>query len=638
MFSHRSSFCDRAKETSKSGSPPATLHFNQEINSLSKQKLYDQACAAFEKMQACKIPPDVITYNTMINVYVKCQKLTLAYQLFEQMKHNNVLPTIVTYTSLIDGCGKCGNFAQALVIFNEVKKTTLPLNMHFFNALLNAGLLNGEAGVIDMVLKEIKKRNLKPNTVTYNTILAGYIRFNQIEKMKEVVEEMVAMKIELSSVTQMTILQAAQLVHNQNELNNLFDLIKKAKFTPTKVQATQTVQELIFLKRLIIAQQLLNAFITMNIPFSCDAYISLLSLAGEYSNFQVIKWAIETANSHGFVINEYAFDAQINAYIGLGNLDIALEMFHQCKKNHHKIPINIVYELLRCLLQNFEFEKAIALVQDAIDDDIIDTQYADKIMIELFWSEQYESILQFYPEFKCSIGVEGSNCILNSAIHLHKLNTIINKIHCMRPNLEVFLELIRRLSSEQVNELPIQEMIEPISTPPSTSLLRDLIAVFLRKKSESNGWFFFTHFVQLGTEPTIELIELAIKTLTVSSSFENFHLIYQIAQDNYLDITPELYIAIIRSALKSGDVGSVMQLYSEMNDQNMKIPNDISIEVSYVNGQFKYLYPDQQYIAPLKPTNRYRTISFVNRNVIDTEPYDSDIKQFVDDIDLELYF
>lgn len=306
---------------------PATLHFNQEIARYSKLKQYDQAQSSFERMLHNNIHPDVVTYNTMINVFVKSQRLSDALKLFDQMQKENIKPTIVTYTSLIDGCGKNNNFGRALSLYQSVKPLDIQLNMHFFNAILNATFLKGNLQTVDSILNDIKKSGLKPNTVTYNTMLAGYIRFGLLSRMKPTIKEMIASKVQFSPVTQTTILQAVQLIKDNQSLLEFMELLSTAKFIPTKVQATQSILDVISAKRLIISQQFLSYLINFGCQIGEEAFIELIMLSGEFSNFQIIHWTQETARNLGYNLSYHAYVAQMCALASFNNYDQTIIMF-----------------------------------------------------------------------------------------------------------------------------------------------------------------------------------------------------------------------------------------------------------------------------------------------------------------------
>lgn len=308
---------------------PAALHFNQEIARYSKLKQYDQAQRSFERMLHNNVHPDVVTYNTMINVYVKSQRLSDALKLFDQMKKENIQPTIVTYTSLIDGCGKCNNFGRALSIYQSVKPLGIQLNMHFFNAILNATFLKGNLQTVDMILNDIKESGLKPNTVTYNTMLSGYIRFGLLSRMKPTIKEMVALNVQFSPVTQTTILQAVQLIKDHQSLIEFMELLSTVKFIPTKIQATQAILDLITARKLVLAQQFLSYLISFGCQFNEEAYVELIMLAGELSNFQTIHWTLETARNHGYNLSLHAYVAQMCSLASFNNYEHTIKMFDQ---------------------------------------------------------------------------------------------------------------------------------------------------------------------------------------------------------------------------------------------------------------------------------------------------------------------
>ena len=197
------------------------------------------------------------------------------------MKSHNIEPTTITYTSFIGGCGKCGHFALALSLCNEVKSTNV--NRHFFNVIMNAGLLNGYINIVDDVWAEIEKRNIRPNTVTFNTILSDYIRFDQLAKIKSVLQKMISLKVELNSITQTMILQAVQLVRTSNDLTLFLELLAISELKLSQLQASQAVLDLVNLKRVNMAQKLMNAFLAINCLLCEQVFVKMTTLQENFS-------------------------------------------------------------------------------------------------------------------------------------------------------------------------------------------------------------------------------------------------------------------------------------------------------------------------------------------------------------------
>ncbi|OHT01302.1 hypothetical protein TRFO_31878 [Tritrichomonas foetus] len=604
---------------------PVVLHYNQEIANFSRQKQYESACQSFERMKQNKIRPDVVTYNTMINVYVKSQRLGDAFSLFEQMKQEKIDPTIITYTSLIDGCGKCNNFRRAMQVYNHVKSIGMQLNMHFFNAILNATFLKGNLQSVDMILNDIKESGLQPNTVTYNTMLAGYIRFDLLSRMKPAIEEMINSKVEFSSITQTTILQAAQLIRDSNSLYQFIDLLQTAKFVPTKTQATQIILDMVSYRRLLIAQQLFDFLMKKGCQFSEEAFSSIIELAGEFSNFNVIQWVQERATSYGYNLSFQAFLAQLTLLAKFSNYELSVQAFSQiAPANHNLVPVNVKLSLILCFLGHNDHTRALSVANQMVESQnhpviqntsniynlyansnssnsnqtnnlinnnnsqnnnpgsfstVLGTNEADSLLSLFFDRDFHDDVVSLSQKIRenlnIKLGTKGSNCTLLSSIKSDKFSSLIPAITEFSPSCDVIAEIVKNISQNNLSLVPWIPLIDNCQGSPSPASLCDMMNSLSQRSLDFVSWHSFRKFIKAGTEFTEDLLSLA--TRVVPSTEDDVMFLINNARENGIELSSILFSMGIEMAINNGDFAMAISLKLEMDSLNYLMADQTKI-------------------------------------------------------------
>ncbi|KAH0790579.1 putative pentatricopeptide repeat-containing protein [Histomonas meleagridis] len=590
---------------------PAALRFNQEIAYHCRAKQFDHACACFKKMLESNVTPDIVTYNTMINVYVKMQKLKEAFDLFYQMKSHNIEPTIVTYTSLIDGCGKCGQFALALSLYNEVKSTNV--NRHFFNAIMNAGLLNGYIHIVDDVWAEIEKRNIRPNTVTFNTILSGYIRFDQLGKMKSVLQKMISLKVELNSITQTTILQAVQLVRTSNDLSQFLELLAISDLKLSQLQASQAVLDLINLKRVIMAQKLINSFLSMKCLLCEEVFAKMAELAGETGNFHIIQWVYNLSLDFGYDIQQQVFFANIHAF---SKFDNSTEVKHLCSKigmNYQLVPFKIKLSIIQCMFNNNELKFGLEVLNQCVESKQIDIDSLDKVLELLSSQDMFDYIVKIFQSHLrlqfTNFGQIASDCIISSFV---STKTPLKKFSGFKPSIRSLVMLAKATPANEMESIPWEILIKSVTFVPPPNLLLDFMNTLLYKGQIKNVWVAYKHFIELGSEPDPSMVGMILNYLQENGSFDDLNYLFNTSPEMPPDVTSSLYSALISKALDNGDLTDALVVHGESKSMNVEISEDVENKYNqkFDKVQHALTGAPSLTISPLKTIRRNRSYTY----------------------------
>lgn len=638
----------------RSQSLPAALQFNQEIAHFSKQKQYDLAQQSFERMLQKNIRPDVVTYNTMINVYVKCQRLGDAFRLFEQMKSEQIEPSIITYTSLIDGCGKCNNFRRALALYTSVKRLSIALNMHFFNAILNASFLNGNLQNVDMILQDIKSSGLRPNTVTYNTLLQGYVRLGLLFRMKPTINEMIALNVEFNPITQAAILQSIQLIKDQESLLEFMDLLSITKFIPTKVQATQAILDLVSSRRLLLAQQLLGYLAKMTSQIAKEAFIGILYLAGELSNFQIIKWTLDLSQTHGFNLTYHGFVAQLCAFASFNNYKQASTLFdqfmlrnspanmtapqqfgskapfrnqnngvlnHMDEMNTLTIKAIVFIKLLQCFLLNNDIERADRIINEIFTlIDPLTEKETDQIVSLFFEKSLFDRVVKLFEMIRdrnYPFGIQACNCIIRSGMRINQMNIILPSLLDFHLSIQVVIEMAKGLNLEILPSIPWSAIVDKITNAPSSSLIEALMVAFNSRDLKPQAWHAFKSFVGLKAEINENLTMLAYQilmntsyksspgnALQISNSEDDYVFLLNTMKENHIVISPQLYSTTIRESILNGDLSTGMSLKIEMDQLKIELDDETQQLFEETYGSIQHVLPETTPKIPQKKSRR----------------------------------
>lgn len=599
------------KGRERSMSLPAALHFNQEIARFSKQKQYDLACQSFERMLNAGVQPDVVTYNTMINVYVKSQRLNDAFSLFEEMQKNKISPTIVTYTSLIDGCGKCNDFGHAMILYEDVKALGISLNMHFFNAILNAGLLNGNVYIIDTVMSDVERTHLKPNTVTFNTLLAGFSRFDQLPRMRDVVEHMINEGVEFSSVTQTTILQAAQLVRDQNDLGMFLDLLDTAKLTPSKNQASQAVMDLISAKRLFVAHQLLTTFLSRNCTINDEVFGAMCRLAGEFGNFIVLQWVIDTARAFSINVEQDVYIAKISILCKFGDCQTAKNMYNSCGANHASIPFDVKLSLADVLFNANDNKTALMIIDHMVMDmQLIEQENSAKTLKLLVHREMNSDALRIYDALKemlVTFDTNAADSVIQAILKDKITEDRIDSICDLHPSVHNIVQLTQKLNNSLMRRIQWDEMVKGTRVLPHPGEAEELMATLIASNLHTHAWGVFKHFVACGIEATNALVALAFASLQDKMDHEDLILIYNAAHESEIPIDGELGSAVIISAIQSGNIGEALSIYDELDAARVELTNEAKDMHKRVSNTVKFVFQETSPSNIEKPVRGVRT-------------------------------
>jgi pentatricopeptide repeat protein len=578
----------------RSQSLPAALRFNREIARYSKQKQYDLAELSYQRMLNSPVSPDVVTYNTMINVYVKTQRLEDAFGIFMAMKTHGIDPTIVTYTSLIDGCGKCGNVTLALLLYTEVKASALELNMHLFNAMMNAGLSNGCMFVIEEVMREIGVRQMKPNTITFNTLLSGYLRFDQLAKMKAVVLEMKAHAVEFSPVTQTTILQSIQLVRSAGDLEEFVDLLSAAGLTPSQVQGSQAVKDLIQLGRLALAQQLIMRLMAAGCTLTEDVFFGIVELAGQCANFTVLQWANETAMAFRLDLRAAIFAAQIDAFARFDDNEKVNELYG---RDVRVVPVAVHVRVFQCFL-NAGDERAFDVLDQilAISKSALTSELVDRIVQPLFQHDHADRVLAVFhavehcvPQFSTLT----SDCIIAVAL---RAATQIPSIARLAPSLASIILLLK--DHRPVPRAALLEKLQHTRTPPSDTQFLEILQVFHAKADFDSVWAAFQHLVSLGAVLTTPVMDLLAYYFDRFQSYEDLSFLLNVARDAGVAIPRALDSAVVIAAIEAGNLAGALAIREEVEASRGKLSPEAERKYEEVFGQLRDAFPARKPPSP----------------------------------------
>jgi pentatricopeptide repeat protein len=536
---------------------------------------------SYQKMLNSPVSPDVVTFNTMINVYVKTQRLEDAFALFLQMKSQGIEPTIVTYTSLIDGCGKCGNFTMALSLYNDVKDSRLELNMHLFNAVMNAGLINGHVFVIDEVMKEISAQKLKPNTITFNTLLSGYLRFDQLYKMKSVVEQMKSIGVEFSAVTQTTVLQAIQLVHTAADLDEFFHLLVIAGLTPSQVQGSQAVKDLIQLGRLHLAQRLMIRLMSSGCSLTEEVFLAIISLAGDCANFGVLQWAAEFR----FNLRNAIFFAQMNALARLDDVERVGELYEQ-SRGGPPMPPNVRIGVFQCFL-NAGDERAFDLLDQFVSGPV-SPESLEKVVQALFQLEMFERIVTVFQVVQYQVGTFlqlASDCIISALL---RCNSELKSLAKLSPSLTSIIAITKSRQKFAATIL-VEKMLE-VKTPPAGADFLDLLNAIAGCDPQTL-WACFRHFVGIGAVVSEAIVDLMAGHVDSFECHDELSFLVNAARDAGVKISAPLYSTVLGAALEAGNLGDALALHEEMETAHLKATQEVEQRYTDIFTEVRDAFP-----------------------------------------------
>ena len=74
------------------------------IQTLGKEKLWQEALNTFKDLKAYGLWPDVQTFSKLITACARSGRWEEALKVFENMKEDNVTPNVYTYSALISAC------------------------------------------------------------------------------------------------------------------------------------------------------------------------------------------------------------------------------------------------------------------------------------------------------------------------------------------------------------------------------------------------------------------------------------------------------------------------------------------------------------------------------------------------------
>jgi hypothetical protein len=405
--------------------------------------------------------------------------------------------------------------------------------------------------------------------------------------MKSVVDEMKSIAVEFSAVTQTTILQAIQLVHTAPDLDEFFALLITAGLTPSQVQGSQAVKDLIQLGRLHLAQQLMIRLMASGCSLTEDVFIAIISLAGDCANFGVLQWAAEFRLN----LRNAIFFAQMNALARLDDVERVAELYEQ-SRGGPPIPANVRIAVFQCFLSAGD-ERAFELLDQLVSGPV-SPESLEKVVQALFQLEMFERIVAVFHVVQYQVGTFlqlASDCIVTALL---RCNSELKGLAKLSPSLASIIAITKSRQKFPAAIL-VEKMLE-VRTPPTSADFLDLLSAVAGGDSQTL-WLCFRHFVGIGAVVSEAIVDLMAGAVDSFECHDELSFLVNAARDAGVKIPGPLYSTVLAAALEVGNLGDALALHEEMENAHVKASQQVEQRYADIFAEVRDAFP------AARPTN-----------------------------------
>ncbi|CAN8245931.1 unnamed protein product [Cochlearia groenlandica] len=173
------------------GLPPTVASLNVLIKALCRNEAtVDAGLKIFHEMPKRGCDPDSYTYGTLISGFCRFGRIEEAKKLFKEMVDKDCAPTVVTYTSLIHGLCGSKNVEEAMRYLEEMKSKGIEPNVFTYSSLMDGLCKDGRSSQAMELYEMMIAKGCRPNMVTYSTLITGLCKEQKLQEAVELLDRM----------------------------------------------------------------------------------------------------------------------------------------------------------------------------------------------------------------------------------------------------------------------------------------------------------------------------------------------------------------------------------------------------------------------------------------------------------------
>eukprot|EP00933_Yihiella_yeosuensis_P053727 TRINITY_DN5201_c3_g1_i1.p1 TRINITY_DN5201_c3_g1~~TRINITY_DN5201_c3_g1_i1.p1 ORF type:complete len:489 (+),score=102.81 TRINITY_DN5201_c3_g1_i1:193-1659(+) len=214
---------------------PRTMPFYESVmKQLASQKLFRQALAVYDKLEADGLTTSAVTYSCLVRFATEIGDSTRAIEFFKKLQ-SLTTPSIRAYMTVLGVHSKRQDWPSVVATIKDMEERSVFIDSLTLNVALSTGVSADEASSVEEVLAAAEKRKpFVPDVVSYNTLAKVYAQKALGDEAAKLLERMKEHNVAPNAITFNTVMDASVRCGKIEAAWQRLSEMREAGFKPDK--------------------------------------------------------------------------------------------------------------------------------------------------------------------------------------------------------------------------------------------------------------------------------------------------------------------------------------------------------------------------------------------------------------------